>query len=313
MSQDQWGELVPASYDPSRLYICQESPASAAVILRKQGYFTDDRLNRLVSLMHSEERIVWDGFVNDDYGPDMHLLTLRDKTSHFVCGVVFWRDLEREEMKEWIDDTKLKHSQLLESRDEKRQLTSSSNSSAALSSSQERQYPTIIPPSVNDKELYESWIKIELVATHKSRYGQRVGTILLAAALLYAIKMKKKHSVVHVAGGEDNIAASKLYRRFGFQSPEEQVFNKPNNFLNILWNIREPFAKRYPELEPQMPPIEEEDSLEGPESLVNRLFCGGMLHANQRGRRFVWDSGLAAIVPDHAKVAKNSPRNVVDK
>jgi hypothetical protein len=48
----------------------------------------------------------------------------------------------------------------------------------------------VIPASVNSKELYESWMKIELVATHKTQVGKRVGTILLGYALITAIKVR---------------------------------------------------------------------------------------------------------------------------
>jgi hypothetical protein len=67
------------------------------------------------------------------------------------------------------------------------------------------------------EEITHAWIKIELVAVRQGYYGQKIGSILLASALYQASttsteKEKSKRAVLHVAGGKDNIPATRLYR-----------------------------------------------------------------------------------------------------
>jgi hypothetical protein len=66
------------------------------------------------------------------------------------------------------------------------------------------------------KKLTHAWIKIELVAVRQPYWGQRLGSILFACALYHAHCRRQSRVILHVAGGEENVPAVRMYRRFGF-------------------------------------------------------------------------------------------------
>jgi len=77
-----------------------------------------------------------------------------------------------------------------------------------------------------------------LLAVAEEHWGKRVGTLLLAGALMQAhAEAKSERCVLHVAGGKDNVAASRLYERFGFVEFPETVWERPNKNLWCLGNI----------------------------------------------------------------------------
>eukprot|EP01125_Pyxidicula_operculata_P019610 TRINITY_DN711_c0_g1_i2.p1 TRINITY_DN711_c0_g1~~TRINITY_DN711_c0_g1_i2.p1 ORF type:complete len:154 (+),score=9.99 TRINITY_DN711_c0_g1_i2:349-810(+) len=98
--------------------------------------------------------------------------------------------------------------------------------------------PTHLLTKPEDKVQLNSWIKIELVCVASNHQGEKLGSILLAAALVFSYVLdKKKHSLLQVAGGEENQSAIHLYTKFQFERAQD-FFNKPNQNIMVLWNIR---------------------------------------------------------------------------
>lgn len=129
------------------------------------------------------------------------LLTATDVESGSLAGAVFWRDLPTDEVREWLESPR--------------------------SCAHTRE----IAPRAT------SWTKIELLETAPDFRGHRLGSLLLAAALAYSVvRQHKKSAVLQLAGGSNNVAGSRLYRKFGFE-PSTGVFGPPNENLHVLWDI----------------------------------------------------------------------------
>lgn len=97
--------------------------------------------------------------------------------------------------------------------------------------------------------LTHSWIKIELLAIHKSHRHHHYGKLLLACVLSKALEHHESHAILHIAGSTSNIAARKLYETFGFvhllKYEEGGPFEKPDGDLYVLGDIGRVLS-RYP-------------------------------------------------------------------
>jgi hypothetical protein len=110
------------------------------------------------------EAMMWDAFIDEAYEDKLHLLTMRDnENGNKVIGCIFWRDVPSGEMKEWL------------------------NSGNAMP-----HHKAVVPITSlgTGKEVYEHWMLVELVCTHRDYYGKRVATMLLASALVWAAKVR---------------------------------------------------------------------------------------------------------------------------
>lgn len=85
---------------------------------------------------------------------------------------------------------------------------------------------------------FDKWIKLELICVHKDWKGKRIGTMLLACTLAVASSYGEIHTVLHVAGGKNNVPAIKLYERFGFREMSNH-FKVPNDNLYVLLDINQ--------------------------------------------------------------------------
>eukprot|EP00300_Choanocystis_sp_HF-7_P002039 c11604_g1_i1.p1 GENE.c11604_g1_i1~~c11604_g1_i1.p1 ORF type:complete len:257 (+),score=41.09 c11604_g1_i1:124-894(+) len=170
------------------------------------------------------EKLIVESFVEDAYDGKLHCLTLREGRGTAV-GILFWREIERSEMGEWMSDS-LVH-----------QLQSATRSLEGTDPQQSFDMALGRPT----EDVRDHWMKIELLCTHPAFYGRRIGTLLLAAALLHAMVHHSKHSILHVAGGASNVPATRLYKRFGFESlgsGEQQTgFHDPNRDMFVLRDI----------------------------------------------------------------------------
>lgn len=84
----------------------------------------------------------------------MHMLSLRDeKNGGKIVGVIFWRDMLGSEMRDW----------------------------SLIKEEHQR--------SLVKNDAFEGWMKIELVCTSPQYYGKRIGSLLLASALVWALKV----------------------------------------------------------------------------------------------------------------------------
>mgnify|MGYP002384162903 FL=1 len=85
--------------------------------------------------------------------------------------------------------------------------------------------------------VYMRWIKLELIATSPQHYGRGVATLLLSAVLLGAALRAQERCVLHVAGGDDNVPARRLYERFCFAPVPGDAFHRPNKDVWALVDI----------------------------------------------------------------------------
>jgi len=222
LATSNWVELVPEIIKRLNFSLVLETPQSAAQLHTKYGSVATEFIGSQF------EEVIWQSFIEEDYGTNMHMLTMRDASRrNSVCGFVFWRDIEKSEMKHWMNvadkselQKALQHVQQCEDQESTRLALTRHNSQI-----------------IDVDSVFCDWVQIELIVTHRDYLGRRVGTMLLASALVYAAKHRKKHSVLHVAGGFANHTAIKLYERFGFEEQPKELFNKPNANLYILWDI----------------------------------------------------------------------------
>lgn len=159
---------------------------------------------------------------------DMRLLSVRDAQGK-PAGFIFWRNLDKQEMSEWIKP-EYQHSPrgenvLQNSRDPSKKEFAHVLS---LSTGTEKE----------EEVATEGWIKIELMCVSQAMQGQHIGTILLAAALFYSyFQESKTHALLQVAGGTKNSRAVALYKKFQFNWAE-QYFEVPNDNIMVLWEIK---------------------------------------------------------------------------
>jgi len=87
--------------------------------------------------------------------------------------------------------------------------------------------------------LTHAWIKLELIAVRQKYWGNHLGSLLLSCTLYHAhYKSNQSRVILHVAGGDDNVPAVKLYERFGFHPVRQgTVFHKPNRYMYVLGDI----------------------------------------------------------------------------
>ena len=280
--------LLPTILSSNALQYQIETPATASTL------FSQNQLNPSQFLEFSPdiERTLITSFIEDDYDGKLHFLTLNTTTSdnnaqREVIGIAFWREIDSEEMNEWMDlhrvkDTLRRHcedeiqsspttkdssthkrrgrlsfqcqsdNQLSQHAKRKMEMIRSDSitwirnalhsqenhsSNEATSTNSTRTDPTI--RDVNN--LLHAWIKIELIAIHKSHRHHHYGPILLACLLSMAYKTHETHAILHVAGSTSNTAALKLYERFGFVNlPRHEKggpFEKPDGDLFVLGDI----------------------------------------------------------------------------
>jgi len=177
------------------------------------------------SFIKSLEDMVFDIFENDE-PEEMRILSVRDINTGKPVGFICWQDLSSKEIGEWLKACSQKKPEPKLLRDSGRKCSEPSHMLAHRTA-----------PSA---ELLDQngWIKIELMAVDSSRQGEKIGAILLAAALAFAASNHQSHAVLQVAGGSQNVPAANLYKKFHFNFAQEH-FNVPNDHLMVLWDIRE--------------------------------------------------------------------------
>jgi len=216
-----------------------ESPGSCKQLFEKGKLFrcTESHVGKEI------ESMILESFMDDLYEGQLHMLTLLESTSGLAVGFVLWRDVEPIEMKDWLVDPEATRSVLNSTRSQRAALLppSSNSFSSLLPVPKDNKAGFAVVPSQLRASLCQDaacgWIKIELVCTRPSWYGRGVGTMLLASCLVFAWLHQKQHAVLHVAGGELNVPALRLYRKFGFMAVGERSFHKPNKNMFILPHI----------------------------------------------------------------------------
>ena len=89
------------------------------------------------------------------------------------------------------------------------------------------------------EEMVHAWTKLELIAVRERYWGRHLGSLLLACALYNAhYKFDQSRVVLHIAGGEENAPALRLYERFGFLRIKSGTsFHKPDRYMYVLGDI----------------------------------------------------------------------------
>jgi len=183
---------------------------------------TSDLKGFCPSFIKGLESFVFDIFENDS-PTEMKVLAARDVNTGKPVGYICWQNIDKDEIRSWM------------------KVFSSKGGRKALTHSEGSTQLVLAPLNAGSPQWIDQngWIKIELMAVDPNHQGQRIGGILLAAALAFAVVHDhKSHAVLQVAGGEKNTRASNLYKRFNFDFHQGE-FNLPNDNLMVLWDIKE--------------------------------------------------------------------------
>jgi len=248
--------LTKTTTNPASSWISKVLPATATLAshgLRFQDE-TPASAQRLTDVVAEDfletspdvERTLMEAFLEDDYDGRLHLITL--STSKETAGIVFWREVPREEMTEWMDmqriakavaDRRLTCSNSIDDdlKDKAKQsLKMAQNDSIVWIREAIQSHSTM-------STLAHAWVKIELIAIKRTHRAMHLGNILLGYTLAKAAMHQNEHAILHVAGGgaSKNIPAARLYGRYGFMPvpPHRQggPFVKPDKDLFVLGNI----------------------------------------------------------------------------
>ena len=242
------------------------------------------------------ERTLLTSFIEDDYDGKLHMMTLNtniaDGDTREVVGIAFWREIDDDEMKEWLDlhrveetlkrhgDDDLQQQQQQQKyyveQHRPRSVSFQCPSDDRLSTGGKRRMEMIRNDSItwirnalnthnNDHDdnepsnnqhhqtqnhasispvnkLIHAWIKIELIAIKTTQRHHHYGEILLMCLLSCAHSHHETtHAILHIAGSSSNVAATKLYHKFGFvhlpRYEEGGPFEKPDGDLCVLGDI----------------------------------------------------------------------------
>lgn len=102
-TSSSWPDKVTSAIDQNHLCRVNETPQSAQHMLNAAGgKFTFAAEGGSLSI--DVEQTLFEAFMENDYDGRLHLTTLRQNTADGdVVGIVFWREVPDEEMREWIN------------------------------------------------------------------------------------------------------------------------------------------------------------------------------------------------------------------
>ena len=184
-------------------------------------------------------------------------------------GLVFWREVPDPEMNDWFDwehVTNALQRHKKNDHDENKNASSSSekknnrfvrhNSIESIQNMIESLHlhtatgneTQTIPDGIEidlqnldlaHDDMVHAWTKLELIAVRERYWGRHLGSLLLACALYNAhYKFDQSRVVLHIAGGEENAPALRLYERFGFLRIKSGTsFHKPDRYMYVLGDI----------------------------------------------------------------------------
>ncbi|KNC49364.1 uncharacterized protein AMSG_05362 [Thecamonas trahens ATCC 50062] len=204
-----------------------------------------------VTTLPTLEHLAREAFVEDDFDGELHAISLRASDENDkIVALLFWRGVPVDEMREWIAAA-----QAIESRLSVAPIGLPTTPQLALGSGGERGELAMVPlrvvsdgqvafadgavaPAAWGDSPFDGWMKIEIMGTRPG-YGRKgYGRLLLATALfMAAVRDGRRHAVLQVAGGVDNVGAQRLYASFGFEKPPDGVFAYPNDSILVLYDI----------------------------------------------------------------------------
>jgi GNAT superfamily N-acetyltransferase len=250
-----WLEFFPKVLKERHLICIHETNKSAIALREKYEHFADGK-----QLSHDVEKYLFDSFIADDYDGRLHLTTIhrldenidisaeliasggyKGKGIGEITGLVFWRELDDDEMKHWFHwdyISRLHHARRYSQTD----LSSSERAAKALKLTRTSSIESLskfASDSKLEEDLSHAWVKIELVAVRQEFWGHHLGTLLMSCCLYHAYLNHNSRAILHVAGGGFNVPAIKLYEKFGFLGVNtDTMFDKPDRDLYILGDIK---------------------------------------------------------------------------
>ena len=232
-----WTTAVRRRLHALDLSLQLETPATVTALYDNQPPFST---HTHVSLQL--EQLIRDAYIDDLYDGRMHCATIRDRCSRAV-GIVYWRDVDEADVKRWI---KPQHAQdiLAAATDNQPSLPSTDFSAPALMSIDDALQGDSdgVMAALSAFTPYQQltaahWLKVELLVTVPSHAHLHLATLLLSSALLLSASSYAPlptHSMLHVAGGSHNTAATALYSRMGFHAIPREWVNEPNRDVWLM-------------------------------------------------------------------------------
>ncbi|EJK43646.1 hypothetical protein THAOC_37890 [Thalassiosira oceanica] len=249
VADESWANVIPETLCTHSLEVREETIASARQLLHRGAIDAEDFIEQSPDV----ERTLLESFIEDDFERLLHLTTLVSTEDEEVVGISFWREVEANEMEDWLDlgrvERAIKNRRLLDDTAEHDdELPPQARQKLRLvRSSSARWIDALISPCAQStqstaQKLTHSWIKIELIAIKKNFRSLHLGAFLLGCTLAKAHDKCQDHVVLHVAGGKSkNVAAAKLYSRFGFiaipRHSEGGPFARPDKDVFVLGDI----------------------------------------------------------------------------
>lgn len=239
---------VPLILQEKNLKSVDHTPSSAKKLLENYGYFANEK-----DVLFDIERNLFDAFIDDDYEGQLHLSALHSITQpdedEEPLGIAFWRLVPDDEMIEWIDwqhigkalsNHKGNDSSNTMCKKKRMVRNNSVESIQKMVNSMHLPSDAVRDEDKGHVEMSHAWIKLELIAVRKRHCGHHLGSLLLACTLYNAhCKYDQSRVLLHIAGGEENIPALRLYNSFGFLKLRSgTAFHKPDRFLYVLGDIK---------------------------------------------------------------------------
>jgi len=217
-------------------HILQEALRERSLTLRFETPTTAKELKPICpQSVKNIESLIFEMFI-EDQEESLRLLSLKDTKTQEMVGFIFWRNIDETEMKMWLK--KIFPKKVTEEEITEKEITQklknihlSQPPRHALVSSQNKLPEHTMESYSGD---LNGWIKIELMCVRSDKAGMKFGSILLAAALAFAVvKEGKTHGILQVAGGKQNISAYELYKKFQFEDGKE-YFNSSQRKLTCI-------------------------------------------------------------------------------
>lgn len=191
------------------------------------------------------EHLIRDAYIDDLYDGRLHCATIRDSHNQAV-GIVYWRDVDEADVKQWIKPQHA-HDILAAATHDQPALPPVDTAQPALLAADEEVSGESdgVMAALSAFSPYRQltaahWLKVELLVTVPSHAHLHLATLLLSSALLLSASSYSPlltHSMLHIAGGSHNTAATALYSRMGFRAIPREWVNEPNRDVWLMCDV----------------------------------------------------------------------------
>ncbi|EJK71907.1 hypothetical protein THAOC_06610, partial [Thalassiosira oceanica] len=98
VADESWANVIPETLCTHSLEVREETIASARQLLHRGAIDAKDFIEQSPDV----ERTLLESFIEDDFEGKLHLTSLVSKDEE-VVGISFWREVEANEMEDWLD------------------------------------------------------------------------------------------------------------------------------------------------------------------------------------------------------------------